>query len=712
MQQLRFPVWLIVLLLTIQLHLCVVASVASDSSLLVNHQCHSYNDLREWPQMFSKGTQWVKIDPYYQPASFCSTQLQVPQPADSRGCFVLNHNDPTNGRLTFNTTDDVLSFLGDPQNEWIYTVASPLKLTVALCFKLFEFSPCDGSSAAQDWLSLVDSFYEAAQPLLERYPLEFVMDGSGTPSPEHQCFFGRWPRWNSTWIVDQDPWGAFLSNDPTQAYDQFQVMNTPEAVDSGHYLRVERHYAYGKFLKGSYPFLYWEPSAQLPIHEVLRSYLEGPIHEAGFRFAINIDPVQLRVYAAQNLTTPAWNARVARRGRQPLLTPLDYGHQHVLLLLIASVEQQEQSGTPVLVYQTLSSPSIGVPLEQSTAQLPLPQPPTKANALSSLPVRNTASSEPSLPLGANLILLSGASGEFTLYSQTEQSAPLSVWRSGTLPLVSGTQRSTANCTATLFEWPLALQLELSNESSALQLAVYNLSNSEGGNATLIHSASVPLPANVVGELGVASVACACEPAFISGGEGSSSTRICRGMLSFDVGRHNQIYASTFQVHHNLTSESVRIGGVREPVVLHVGRNPSVACAGDRSSSNVTCLLTHDHGYCWNSLLRNKDAKRGVCDQHPLATEHILQYHQGDWRGFDQIITSSQSCSPCSLVVQSGVFDQGTLPMATLLDASTAAVAHQGVDNLRVGGSICGYPIPHDGIVVDGWQIEPYLYQMA
>jgi hypothetical protein len=43
----------------------------------------------------TKGMYWLKVDPNYQKASFCSSQSRVPQPPDPRGCFVLSHDDPT-----------------------------------------------------------------------------------------------------------------------------------------------------------------------------------------------------------------------------------------------------------------------------------------------------------------------------------------------------------------------------------------------------------------------------------------------------------------------------------------------------------------------------------------------------------------------------------------------------------------------------------------
>jgi hypothetical protein len=48
-------------------------------------------------------------------------------------------------------------------------------------------------------------------------------------------------------------------------------------------------------LQAGNPFLFWEPSDEASILEVITQYTRGPINSNGFRFAINIDLVQVRV---------------------------------------------------------------------------------------------------------------------------------------------------------------------------------------------------------------------------------------------------------------------------------------------------------------------------------------------------------------------------------------------------------------------------------
>jgi hypothetical protein len=80
----------------------------------IDFQIHSWDDLREWPQMLNKGARWIKIDPYYQPASFCTSQPRSSQ--DPRGCFVLIHNPPSRD-VSYFTLDDVLQFLSSSEYQ-------------------------------------------------------------------------------------------------------------------------------------------------------------------------------------------------------------------------------------------------------------------------------------------------------------------------------------------------------------------------------------------------------------------------------------------------------------------------------------------------------------------------------------------------------------------------------------------------------------------
>jgi hypothetical protein len=92
------------------------STVPAPSRVYMNEigwQAHSYNDMRAWPAMFRKGTDHLKIDINWQRGWLCQKQKRLANPDDARGCFVLNHDDPTAlaFRTDYNTTDDLISVL-------------------------------------------------------------------------------------------------------------------------------------------------------------------------------------------------------------------------------------------------------------------------------------------------------------------------------------------------------------------------------------------------------------------------------------------------------------------------------------------------------------------------------------------------------------------------------------------------------------------------
>jgi hypothetical protein len=225
----------------------------------IGFQCHSYDDLREWTQIFIKATQYLKVDPQWAPQSFCAGQVRANQ-SDPRGCLLLNHDTLWVGRTDYNTTDDVLSYLADPANAGFFT-RPDRRIYLSLCFKgcgSTDTCPCDGAPDSASWLSLVDDFVAAANATISRLGLnvEFLLDGNGNPGSA-SCLAQRWRPVNSVFITGDDPDAAFTSNDPALGYDRLQVLNEdtdswPGAVAAD----------YGKFVNSSYTYLIWEPSDQ------------------------------------------------------------------------------------------------------------------------------------------------------------------------------------------------------------------------------------------------------------------------------------------------------------------------------------------------------------------------------------------------------------------------------------------------------------------
>ena len=181
----------------------------------VSYQIHSYNDLREWPQILRKGATWFKIDPHFMDSAFCAQQQRVND--SSHGCFVLSHDMPTSLRTTYNTTDDVIALLSSSELAPFFA-NNTRHITIALCFKWdYPVSVCsDSFRVAQDFLALADGFFQsiATKLLPLGLPVEFVVDGEGTPS-HGSCLEQRFEPWVSTWIYGSDPYKAAVDNSST-----------------------------------------------------------------------------------------------------------------------------------------------------------------------------------------------------------------------------------------------------------------------------------------------------------------------------------------------------------------------------------------------------------------------------------------------------------------------------------------------------------------
>ncbi|EGD72887.1 hypothetical protein PTSG_04617 [Salpingoeca rosetta] len=275
----------------------------------ISFQIHSYNDLRLWPQLMRKSATWFKIDPHWMPPEFCRSQERVTNTTD--GCFVLNHDRPSGRRTTYNTTDDLLSFFTSPLVK-SYFSSGPEK-HVALCFKWDNaVGLCSDFPAAKHWRALADAFFDRATRVIREHGLNvtFVLDGAGTPT-KRSCLNNRWTPLVATWIVGRDPDSALTSNATSNGDYRYQVNNMPAGNPVAANLQTLRAKDYGKFLNTSYPFLFWEPAAQQDIVDVVSAYKQGPITRAGLRFATNIDPVQVSLYAASTSTSATTETRTA-----------------------------------------------------------------------------------------------------------------------------------------------------------------------------------------------------------------------------------------------------------------------------------------------------------------------------------------------------------------------------------------------------------------
>ncbi|KNC53516.1 uncharacterized protein AMSG_01229 [Thecamonas trahens ATCC 50062] len=306
--------------LTLATALAAVPGPTATASLPnpISYQLHSYDDLDLWPQTLAKAplaaphvdALWYKIDPHYAPPEFCADQPSVTSPwAAKYGCFLLNHN-PLSEARAYNSSDDVLAFIRNPAYAAYFGPAADQPVTIAWCFKIDGFAPCDGSPRAEAFLGAFGELFDAlvALEIDPRFSVSFVLDGSGVPSEGATCLArftnaslpGK-PFLPATWAYDvlgsSTPLAAGFSNNASAGYDRFEVFDA--AVPTPTYVAMAE-LGWGKFGANPWPLLVWEPSAQVVINAVAELYVAhasaGP--PSGLRFAINIDPLQFALYVA------------------------------------------------------------------------------------------------------------------------------------------------------------------------------------------------------------------------------------------------------------------------------------------------------------------------------------------------------------------------------------------------------------------------------
>ncbi|EDQ86855.1 uncharacterized protein MONBRDRAFT_27889 [Monosiga brevicollis MX1] len=284
-----------------------VELTGGDDQADISFQIHSFNDLGLLPQLRWKRATWFKFDPHYMTSDFCTSQSAIADP--SRGCLVLNHDRPVALRQ-YNTTDQLLALLNS--TRW-RTYAAQRQLHVALCFKFDSGSDiCSDAQDASDWRYTVDQLFDRIAAL-DLPNVTFVLDGVAVPA-SGPCLINRWSPWNATYIVGQNPAQGALDNNRTNGDETYQINNMPASHPVAAKLQAMQAIDYGKFLGNGQPFLFWEPSDEPDIAETITTYANGSLSTTGFRFAINIDPLQIAHYASyaagpSRLST-AFDARV------------------------------------------------------------------------------------------------------------------------------------------------------------------------------------------------------------------------------------------------------------------------------------------------------------------------------------------------------------------------------------------------------------------
>jgi hypothetical protein len=168
-----------------------------------------------------------RVRPRAQCRWLCARQQRVSNRTDTRGCFILNHNDPSilAYRDDYNTTADLTAILGSHGRHPLWRhFAQEDRVFVALCFKAPIATMCDGGPDAAAWISLVDDLVAALNAVRAadtKLNVEFVLDGGVPPAP---CLLQRWRPWVST----GGPATGFTANGSASGDDRWQVSSSED----------------------------------------------------------------------------------------------------------------------------------------------------------------------------------------------------------------------------------------------------------------------------------------------------------------------------------------------------------------------------------------------------------------------------------------------------------------------------------------------------
>lgn len=265
------------------------STVAATTSASIGYQIHSVNDIKEWPQLIRKGTDFFKIDGHYTRPPVCqSSAVKSPSSynGDPRGCMLLTHDPPSKSHA-FYSSSDVLTFLQDPLNRPLLT------------------QPSNKITLYTDWKFDASTYPWVDYAVVEELRTEFVLNISQIIT-QLNLNVGLLTEGYGGFLATYCPSASEISNNQSCYYTNsgscavYGVLNceaNPIPFDPPN-KNVDdlcpTHF--GKFTSLNTSWVYWEPTDQPSIYKVLNSYLKcNVLHEPGFRIAINTDPIHYEV---------------------------------------------------------------------------------------------------------------------------------------------------------------------------------------------------------------------------------------------------------------------------------------------------------------------------------------------------------------------------------------------------------------------------------
>eukprot|EP01118_Nematostelium_gracile_P006148 TRINITY_DN1976_c0_g1_i10.p1 TRINITY_DN1976_c0_g1~~TRINITY_DN1976_c0_g1_i10.p1 ORF type:complete len:548 (+),score=119.40 TRINITY_DN1976_c0_g1_i10:372-2015(+) len=532
------------------------------------------------------------------------------------------------------------------------------EIHIALCFKT-GFTLCDGGMEFFNWTSLIDDFYDRANQIISKHSLkvEFILDGSAPVTDETECLKDKWRPWVYTYVSFRNPALAYFENWTRDGYDRFAILNEPvDSIDPTFLIKMVAISDYGKFSKQQkYPYLNWEPNNQKPIKEVIDVYLDkGLVQEAGFKFAINMDPVQLEVYAG-SLSKKAWNERLPiTTDFRPLMTVLPFSGENVIVKL-------QRTKKDCVSYEIMSNTVQFGPIKSMVTG--------KTDCY-----LQSINSISSIVSGQDLfqILVSDWEANWSIFSM-DNDYQLTLTQNGKMRnstwLYSSSITSFQNETLFLF---------LKNvDDCGMFLEISNPLTGESSGDCLLQTSADSAAMDV-----------------IQNGDKLS-------VIIFYSHKNN-----IFSILGNYSQSSLSF--IHSNGAIGVGKDPSVSLA--EYNNEIYLLEMHGDSWCWNSEQHNKNPILKQCDFKPKSIPAVLTYSFGKLGDFSDFLLESKQLSSCHDDILHGMYDMGFNTSAKLFVSQvyggvlSMMEIHEGIDASQKDKEACGLPIPHQGFLIDGWNL--------
>ena len=151
------------ILIFFTIFICFIILVNSKiNERMFNWQSHSYNDLRQYPQLLLKNTKLFKVDIYFASDKVCTEAISLNSNSNNKKdlidqkflenhvknnlktplCFVLTHDDPVEG-IKYYKAESIFEFVVDSRFTNYFQTNETYW---ALCFKNVPKDVCTNSS--------------------------------------------------------------------------------------------------------------------------------------------------------------------------------------------------------------------------------------------------------------------------------------------------------------------------------------------------------------------------------------------------------------------------------------------------------------------------------------------------------------------------------------------------------------------------------------